>query len=328
MTSGQDADRAGSTATVVGIDIGGTKTHLRLRGPDLARDEVVPTANWRLREWHADAAELLRLVHDLSEGTAIAAMAVGAHGCDDAAECEAFEAAFARISPFPVRVVNDAELMPAALGHPGEIGLVAGTGSIAVCRTPTGEMLVAGGWGWIIGDEGSAASLVREAARAVARHLDEGGRRDEPLVAAVFEALKIPSPARIGSRLGQIGGPVAAGSFAPIVFAAEAAGSRLAARVVSEGGRSLAELVARLDRRGAGARRVVAGGSVISSQPSLWRAFCAGLEESCDSRIEPILFTGAPVEGAHRLAAQLARSEPGALFVRPHTSTMTAKASS
>lgn len=326
MTSSQGAGSAEPTATVVGIDIGGTKTHLRLRGPEVARDEIVPTASWRLREWHADAAELLRLVADLSEGTAIAAMAVGAHGCDDGAECEAFEAAFAGKSPFPVRVVNDAELMPAALGHPGEIGLVAGTGSIAVCRTPSGEMLVAGGWGWIIGDEGSAASLVREAAKAVARHLDEGGARDEPLVTAVFEALDIPSPARIGSRLSQIGGPAAAGSFAPMVFAAETAGSGLAANVIREGGRSLAELVARLDRRGAGAARVVAGGSVISSQPSLWRAFCDGLQQSCDGRIEPILFTGAPVEGAHRLAAQLARS--GALFLRPDTSTMTAKASS
>ncbi|MCE7027697.1 N-acetylglucosamine kinase [Jiella avicenniae] len=313
---------------VVGIDIGGTKTHLRLLGPDLARDEIVPTARWRSREWHADATALLRLVRELCEGTPITAMAVGAHGCDDAAECEAFEAAFAPISPFPVRVVNDAELMPAALGHPGEIGLVAGTGSIAVCRTPSGEMLVAGGWGWIIGDEGSAASLVREAAKAVARHLDEGGARDEPLAAALFEALDIPSPARIGSRLGQIGGAAVAGSFAPVVFAAEAAGSELAARVIREGGGSLAELVARLDRRGAGASRVVAGGSVISSQPSLWRAFRDGLEQSCEGRIEPLLFTGAPVEGACRLAEHLARSEPDALFVRPRTANMTAKASS
>ena len=78
MTNGTGEDPAESMATVVGIDIGGTKTHLRLRGPDVARDKVIPTASWRLREWHADAAELLRLVADLSEGTAIAAMAVGA----------------------------------------------------------------------------------------------------------------------------------------------------------------------------------------------------------------------------------------------------------
>lgn len=314
--------------TVVGIDIGGTKTHLRLRGADITRDEVLPTANWRARKWRQDAEALLRLVHDLSGEAAIDAMAVGAHGCDDGSECDAFEAAFKEISPFPVRVVNDAELMPAALGYPGQIGLVAGTGSIAVCRAPSGEMLVAGGWGWIIGDEGSAASLVREAAKAVARHLDESGSKDEPLAVALFDALDIPSPARIGSRLGQIGGPTAAGSFAPAVFAAEASGSALAARVIREGGRALAELVALLDRRGAGAQKVVAGGSVISSQPSLWRAFCDGLETSCNGRIEPILFTGAPVEGAYRLAEQLARSEPDALFIRHTPSNMTAKASS
>ncbi len=315
-------------ATIVGVDIGGTKTHLHLSGPDGEKDEIVPTASWRIREWQADAAALLGLVDRLSGGTAVAAMAVGAHGCDDGAECDAFEAAFAAISPFPVRVVNDAELMPAALGHPGEIGLVAGTGSIAGCRGPGGEMMVAGGWGWIIGDEGSAASLVREAAKAVARHLDEGGVRDDPLVPALFDALSIPSAARIGSRLGQIGGPAQLGTFAPLVFAAETAGSELAAKVISSGGQSLADLVARLDRRGAGAGKVVAGGSVISSQPTLWRAFCEDLKLRCGGRIEPLLFTGAPVQGACRLAAQLSGREPAALFLRPHNSTMTSKASS
>ena len=74
--------------------------------------------------------------------------------------------------PFPVRVVNDAELLPAALGLSHEIGLVAGTGSIAVNRTRGGRMLAAGGWGWI-GDEGGAG-LLRER-RGPSHALEIGG---------------------------------------------------------------------------------------------------------------------------------------------------------
>ena len=171
-------------AVIVGIDIGGTKTHVRaipVRGGP-ARDLVVSSSEWRARDWNVDAARLLKLVASLVEEQPLAAIGVGAHGCDDAEECEAFQAALSANTQTPLVVVNDAELMPLALGFTGQIGVVAGTGSIAVCRPTPDSMLVVGGWGWIVGDEGSAAGLVREAVRAVSRHFDAGGGRGEPLV--------------------------------------------------------------------------------------------------------------------------------------------------
>ncbi|WP_102957655.1 N-acetylglucosamine kinase [Mangrovicella endophytica] len=293
-------------ARIVGIDIGGTKTHLRLEGPEGRRDRVLPSQDWRKRDWAFDATALIGLVTELAAGDPVAAIAVGAHGCDDGAECEAFEAAFLPVSACPVQVVNDAELMPAALGLEHAIGLVAGTGSIAVCRDSAGQMHVAGGWGWIIGDEGSAASLVREAARAVAHHLDRGGSEDDPLARRLFAALEIPSPARIGSRLAQIGSAAALGAHARLVFEAEREGSALAAKVVEDGGRALADLVASLEARGVRADTVVAGGSVIVAQPSLWKAFSRGLEAACQGRVAARLFAGAPVEGACFLARRRA----------------------
>lgn len=298
------------TGVLVGIDVGGTKTHLRAEGPEGRRDRVVPSAGWRRRDWGEDAAALLAMAAELAGG-AVAAVGVGAHGCDDAAECAAFEAAFRARTASPVAVVNDAELMPLALGMAGEIGLVAGTGSIAVCRAG-GEMLVAGGWGWIIGDDGSASGLVRDAARAVAAHLDAGGSWNDPLVGMLFEALAIPSLPRIGSTLGALGalgGAAAVGAHAGTVFAAAERGSALAEAVIREGGAGLARLVATIEARGAGASRVVAGGGVIAGQPRLWEAFRAALAGSLGDRVTPILFDGQPVEGACRLAAGLSRTE-------------------
>lgn len=292
-------------ALIVGVDIGGTKTHLRLRNGARESDLVVPTESWRRRDWQADAAKLLAMVRDFTGANPVHALAVGANGCDDQAECLAFEEAFRAAGSGPVRVVNDAELMPAAFGLEGQIGVVAGTGSIAVCRDATGAMLVAGGWGWVIGDEGSAPSLVREAARVVALHLDCGGDPTEPLALRLFAALGIPSPARIGSRLVAQGNAMGVGRHAALVFEAADEGSALALEVISQGGTALAALVARLQSRGAQADAVVAGGSVIASQPRLWRAFSEGVARSAPG-LALHLHYGPPVAGAIVLADRLA----------------------
>jgi N-acetylglucosamine kinase-like BadF-type ATPase len=298
-------------ATVVGVDIGGTKTHLRLRNPSGERNLILPTVDWRHRQWLRDAQTLTDLVMRFAEGAPIAALGIGAHGCDDKTECEAFENAFRSIGPLPVCVVNDAELMPAAFGLGRQIGIVAGTGSIAVCRSAEGDMMVAGGWGWIIGDEGSAASLIREAARAVALHLDRGGTPADPLVDHLFKALEIPSPARIGSRLGSLGNAREVGQHAHVIFEAADAGSDLADAVIREGGRALADLVQRLQLRGSQATKVVAGGSVIVSQPRLWNAFRSGVVDLCGPKISLFLHEGPPVEGAIVLADRLAAKHAG-----------------
>jgi glucosamine kinase len=294
------------TPARIGIDIGGTKTHLRIAGRTADRPELVlPTAEWRVRQWDKDAESLLAIARDFAAGAPIAAIAVGAHGCDDQSECDVFKTALAARAGFPVQVVNDAELLPAALGMAHEIGLVAGTGSIAVQRTRSGRMLVAGGWGWVIGDEGSAPGLVREAGRAVARHLESGGAADEPLVRNLFAALEIRSSARIGSAITRCGSATALGRHAPILFQAAEAGSELAHAVIREAGCGLAALIGRLQRQGADAEVVVAGGGVIAAQPLLWASFQEEVATRFAGRITPKLYSGAPVDGACRLVETL-----------------------
>jgi glucosamine kinase len=285
----------------IGIDIGGTKTHLRAATAGGDRDLIVSSSSWRRRDWNEDAEGLLGLVAQLTGGAPVRAIGIGAHGCDDAEECKAFEQAVAVRTTARVAVVNDAELMPLALGFPGQIGVVAGTGSIAVCRPSPDRMLVAGGWGWIVGDEGSAAALVRQAVRAVALHFDRGGDASEPLAAAILASLEVKAIPRLGSTLGQLGSAAEVGVHAVAVFAAAERGSQLAEAVIREGGRMLADLAALLDARGAGASHVVAGGSVIVEQPSLWAAFVTGLSETAP-HLTPHLFIGKPVEGACALA--------------------------
>ncbi len=92
-----------------------------------------------------------------------------------------------------VRLTNDAELALTAL--PGALGvaLISGTGSIALGRDAAGTQTRTGGWGHIIGDEGSGWEIGRSALQAVARAADGRGPRTT-LVEAVMEHWELATP--------------------------------------------------------------------------------------------------------------------------------------
>ncbi|AMV35823.1 N-acetylglucosamine kinase [Planctomyces sp. SH-PL62] len=102
-------------------------------------------------------------------------------------------------------LVNDGDLVVAAGTPEGwGVGLIAGTGSIAVARAADGRKARAGGWGAVFGDEGSAYALAVAALRLVARRID--GRDPAPtgpdaLTDALCRALKIDGPGQIVSAV-------------------------------------------------------------------------------------------------------------------------------
>ena len=76
----------------------------------------------------------------------------------------------------PVRYVNDARLVLAAGTPEGwGIAVICGTGSIAYGRSTQGQVARAGGWGYLLGDEGSGYYIGRAALRSVARAADGRG---------------------------------------------------------------------------------------------------------------------------------------------------------
>jgi glucosamine kinase len=290
---------------VVGIDIGGTKTHLlAARSGKIIADEIVPSIDWRTWNRNSDPQTLADLIHKVAGGDP-AAIAIGAHGCDTDWQCKQWEADLGALLPGRIKVVNDSELMLPAAGYFSGIGVVSGTGSIAVARRPDGEMLVAGGWGWILGDEGSAAGIVREAARAVRGSIDLGETGD-PLVAALMSRLDTDDPTKIGRLLNDTRSAAIWGNYAGAVFDAAKAGSLLASHVIEEGGRSLAKLVALLITRGADGQNVVIGGGVAVEQPMLLQAFRQSMLEIAPLSVITLL-RKPPVTGALALAEHILR---------------------
>ncbi len=99
-----------------------------------------------------------------------------------------------------VSVVDDAELVLPAAGHEHGIAIVCGTGSIVDGRGPRagagrprpGPRARAGGWGRLLGDEGSGYALVRGALRTVLSRRD-AGEPAGPLQDALLSAGAAPT---------------------------------------------------------------------------------------------------------------------------------------
>lgn len=89
-------------------------------------------------------------------------------------------------------VVNDTEiaLFGGTGGGPGVV-VVGGTGSAAFGCDGCGHKARSGGWGWILGDEGSAFDIAQKALRAVVRTL-EGRDQAKLLVEALIARWHLP----------------------------------------------------------------------------------------------------------------------------------------
>lgn len=302
---------------IVGIDIGGTKTQLIAEHDGgMVGEALVDTSEWRGRMDHnADAKALVALVIATAR-QAPTVTVVGAHGCDSDEDRLALQTRMSSHLSGTVLVLNDSELLLPAAGKMSGISVISGTGSIAVSRNASRGMIASGGWGWYLGDEGSASGLVREAARTVRFALDQGESLD-PLGRNLMDALAVASPIEIGRALGAIGSAAGIGRLAPLVFDAADAGSRHAEAVIADAGRSLAVLAEQLVRRGAPGGDVVTGGGVIARQSRLFTAFQSALASRLPAATLTLL-SAQPVLGAMVLARKLGVGDLPATLPLPH----------
>jgi glucosamine kinase len=215
----------------------------------------------------------------------------------------------ARFPNAQTHISNDALIaLWGGLGGREGVAVLAGTGSIALARSGDGREGRAGGWGYLLGDEGSAYWLGREAIAALLRVM-EGRDSPGPLTDLVRVALGrtvegVPDViAWVNSGDGQV---TRLASLAPLVARAADAGDPLAADIVCRGARALAEIAA------AAVRQVWRGdppdplpvarcGGVWAAGPRLVDAFAAALNGLLPgARPTPPVLT--PVGGAVLLA--------------------------
>jgi N-acetylglucosamine kinase-like BadF-type ATPase len=242
--------------------------------------------------------QLVARLGDIHPG-ACCAGAAGAEVADGRARLDAL---LRRLLPDSrVCVVHDARLVLAAAGLESGIALIAGTGSVAYGRTKDGREAQRGGWGWMIGDEGSGAWITREAARLVMARSDAGHELGE-LAEAMFAACGVGDARQLILELHARHEAREWAALATTVFetADVDAGSR---EVISQAGLELAkravEVQGALDMQ----EPVVLAGGLLLNEPRLEEAVRKCLPDLRCVRLEE-----PPVEGAVRLAEELLRA--------------------
>lgn len=297
----------------VGIDIGGTKTHVQVEGPASSiRQRRVLTQEWlrnRTLEDPLSVEALLALVHEVAGDPGGSPLVVGAHGCDTPAQIEAFRNALLASYPGPVVVTNDAALVGPAAGADHAVGVIAGTGSVVVGYGQDGMPIMAGGHGWMIADPGSAPGIAREAVRTVQQQADTG-TPPGTLAQALMQHFGVCNVHELGWDFTSTADMHRWAGAAPVVFAAAERGSSAAASTIRRSASELAQQVAFVLDRGAVAEVIVAAGGVVSNQPLLARALKTEIAR-CGVTQPFHVLDAPPVVGAVALARRLSEQGSG-----------------
>lgn len=212
-----------------GVDGGGTRTTLGLAtadGRELAR-RAGPAGLVDPRDPAAAARVVAGLLREAREEAGLteppASLCAGLAGVGNPAEREAVRAALVAegvAGRVCVTTDGDVALEGALAGGPG-ILLIAGTGSVAYGRAEDGRVDRCGGWGMIVGDEGSGFAIGRAGLAAAVRAADGRGPRTS-LLPRLLEALSLHDPRGIPPWAGRAEKAEVAALAAHVLRAADA----------------------------------------------------------------------------------------------------------
>ena len=236
---------------IIGIDGGATKTSaiaLDTGKWRICRAEAGPS-NYHVVGLEGMVEAIEKCIHKLlselnSTDKSVDMMTVGLAGLDTSYDFRVVKNFLRRKSlAKTLYLVHDTinALYGALSGRPGVV-VIAGTGSVAAGVNYRGEYVRCGGWGYLLGDEGSAYDLGRKGLIAVLREYDGRGKKTI-LTRYILKKLELESPEDIIRKVYVEGMSVREiASLAPLVTRAAAEGDEVAIGIVEECMEMLAEL--------------------------------------------------------------------------------------
>lgn len=294
---------------VAGIDAGGTKT----RAFAVTRDgEIVGRGAGgpgNLLSSPDPAGSISAALGEALAGRRADAVVLSCAGGDRAADRErGREILRAIVGPdIPVDVTHDAQAALYAGNAAGRgVVLIAGTGSVAYGRNANGDEERSGGWGYLIGDEGSAFWIGKEGLRAASADFDGRGAATA-ISRHLYRDLGVDGFHGVLPLLyGRPHPAPAIGAATRAVAQANSEGDAVAAGIVERGARELARAATVVARKlGLTDGPVyLAGGAfenVRALEHGVRRELLAALPRAA---VEPV--AEEPAMGAARLAAAIA----------------------
>ena len=294
----------------LGLDTGGSSSRWLLldeQGREVGSGSAPPiTGHIFTEEGRAEnlgrLREVLRAASEVAQPDAVVGGITGLHRDTPAAETLQREICRAlALDLEQVKLDNDMSVAYASVLRPGEGVLVyAGTGSIAYHVSLGGGVIRAGGYGYLLGDEGGGFWIGQQGLRQVLRWFDRSGQPEtRPLAREVYGALGSEHWNDI-IEVVYGGGRRRVAALAPAVASAAEAGDEAAAEILERAGAELAGLAGTIFARLGEPLPVVFSGGVARSHvvaAALERHLPAGSLERASSE---------PVRAAAELALELA----------------------
>ena len=278
MISAMTLKREPTGQRFLGIDGGGTRTVALMAdgsGQSLCRLESGP-ANMKLLTDHQLAGHFRSIAKAMPCPDALG---IGLSGAWVELDFRKIRQAAAQAWPgVPCYATNDLETALTAAGDAGGVGrlpqvlLVSGTGSGAYGKTPDGKGVKVGGWGHLLGDDGSGYDIGLQALRAVVADYDRD-RAWPGLGRQILRALALNEPTDL-IDWAQAAAKKEIANLAVEVFEAWGRRDRIATRILIAAADNLARDAAACARRLAapGTRvRFVLTGSILLKQPRFGR---------------------------------------------------------
>ena len=241
---------------VIGVDGGGTKTRALLADDRGQRVAEATGAGSTVKHGEAErsAGVIAGVVRDVLEqadkaGNKPRVLYVGVAGVGRPTEREALHEALST-HDLADDLVIDTDFSVAltdAFGEGPGVLVIAGTGSSAFARGPAGATARCGGWGPVIGDEGSGSWIGRRALSVVAAAAD-GREPETALTGAVLTAAEVSETSEL-IRWASNATPATLATLAPVVLSVADGGDLRANSIVSMAVEELALHVRALARQ-------------------------------------------------------------------------------
>ncbi|MEM1248151.1 MAG: N-acetylmuramic acid 6-phosphate etherase [Acidobacteriota bacterium] len=304
---------------VVGIDAGGSKTLAALADGQgrVLRTARGPGANLVVHGEEAAAAALEEVLGAL-EAPQIDALCLGMAGAGRAGDAHVAQTILARLGVrCPLRVVPDAFVALVA-GAPERQGIVvvSGTGSLAWGADGAGAEARSGGWGHLLGDEGSAYWLGHAAVRRGIRAADGRGPETQ-LGPRILDRLELDRPQDLVAWFyDQESSRSRVAALAPVVEEASEAGDEGARELLDEAALHLSRAARSVETKlnFSGSVPLVLAGGAFRACPSLAERLHRALGPG---PFEPRPWVEDPVEGAVALALDLLETGRESTLVPP-----------
>ncbi len=265
-------------------------------GTDGTSKIILSLLNYCIKKSNADYSEIEQMV-------------IGAAGAGRKKDAEKLESSLREIFSSDgikiksLKVVSDAQIALQG-AFPNEAGciLIAGTGSIIYGKDGKGNIYRAGGFGRLIGDEGSGFSIGRKGLQAAAKYFD--GRGDETLIVKLIEEqYSIKTADELITKVYKENFDIA--SIAEIVISAAQKEDQIAHHILLEESEELVHHIGTMMKKMSTIDlRVSFAGSLISSDNIYSEMFRDKIKTSLPS-VKIVAPKHSPIEGAILIAKEI-----------------------